>query len=235
MLTVLSFAMLAAAAQAGTEMSVEETRVLVRQYGDCVVRKRAAMASQAIVANVDNSTLLRRYARLIDPTCVPVQSPGRLKVRFQGDQYRYALADALVRRELAASPAPNLDAVPRLDHRDPGPAPTRVDQRGRPLKEKAYQEVVRGHAQNRAFSYLSRYGECVVRVDPRAARALLLTEPASPAEAAHFAAMRTAFGTCVPEGETLSFGKLALRGTVAINYYRLAKAAAAVTNAGEAG
>ena len=67
----------------------------------------------------------------------------------------------------------------------------------------------------------------MVRVDPAAARALLLTMPESPEENARFAAMGTTFGSCLAEGETLKLGKLALRGTMAINYYRLAKAAQA--------
>ena len=77
------------------------------------------------------------------------------------------------------------------------------------------------------FSYLSRYGECVVRADPAGSRALLAAKPETPEEASRFAALRLALATCLPEGHTLEFGKLALRGTIAVNYYRLAKAAAA--------
>ena len=54
-----------------------------------------------------------------------------------------------------------------------------------------------------------------------------MTTPGSAQETAQFGAMTTAFATCLPEGQTLAFGKLALRGTVAINYYRLAHAVAA--------
>jgi hypothetical protein len=67
----------------------------------------------------------------------------------------------------------------------------------------------------------------VVRVNPAAARTLLLTRPESAEEKAAFATMNLAFATCLPEGVTMSFGKTALRGTVAMNYYRLAKAAPA--------
>ena len=148
-----------------------------------------------------------------------------VKVRFTGDHFRYALADALVRRQLAALPAPALDAVPRLTHHEPT-EPLRTDKKGKPLSAKKYQQALDNYKEAQAFAYLSRYGECVVRVNPAAARALLLTEPTSAAETAQFSAMSTALGNCLPEGQSLAFGKLALRGTIAINYYRLAKAPA---------
>ena len=218
-------ALAAAAPAEKSEYSAAETRRMIDEYGACIVKKQAARASQAILENVDNSLLLRKYRRLIDGTCLPLPKGATLEARFAGDQYRYALADALVRRELAAAPAPTLDAIARLDHRDPGEPPSRVDAKGRPLKEKANQEALEGYQRARAFTYLSRYGECVVRVDPAAARALLLTKPESAEESAQFAAMQTALGSCLPEGETLKLGKLSLRGTIAINYYRLAHAA----------
>jgi hypothetical protein len=50
--------------------------------------------------------------------------------------------------------------------------------------------------------------------------------PNSPEEASQFAAMQQSLGACLPAGQQLKFGKLDLRGTIAVNYYRLAKAAA---------
>ena len=214
----------AAAQQTGSDVSVTETRQILHRYGACVVKRQQARASEAILADVDNGVLLKKYGRLIDGSCLPAQ-PGRtVKVRFQGDQYRYALADSLVAREFAGQPAPVLDAVPRLDHREPGDPPSRLSAKGKALSERAYQDELRGYELAKANAYLSRFGECVVRNDPAAARALLLTAPTSAEEASRFDAMRTALGTCLPENETLNFGKLALRGTVALNYYRLAHA-----------
>lgn len=212
------------AAQPESDLQATETRRLLHAYGACVVKRQEARAAQAIVANIDNGELLRRYGSLIDGTCLPARM-GRVQVRFQGDQYRYALADALARKQYASTPAPALDIVPRLQHRDPGAEPARVTAKGRRLKEKEYQAALREFAAEQAYSYLSRYGECVVRVNPAAARDLLLTEPGTPQETERFAALRTAFGSCLREDQKLSLGKLALRGTIAINYYRLARAA----------
>jgi hypothetical protein len=89
-------------------------------------------------------------------------------------------------------------------------------------------------AADEGAAYLGRYGECAVRLDPAAARTLLLTEPETDAEAAAFNAMGTALGTCVAAGKSVSFGKAALRGSIAANYYRLAVAAHNAASTGAA-
>lgn len=221
----LAIASPAPAQERDSELTFRETRKMLHEYGRCVVKREQALASQAISRNVDNGELLRRYDRLIVGKCLPIGFATVAQVRFKGDQYRYALADALIRKELASAPAPDLETVAQLDHSDPGAPPTQFSPRGKRLSQSKYQEAIRGHQQAQAFTYLSRYGECVVRVNPAAARALLLTDPETPGEAAQFSAMQTALGTCLPENQTRGFGKLALRGTIAVNYYRLALAA----------
>ena len=148
------------------------------------------------------------------------------KVTVDGQQIEVPQgATVLQACELAGTPAPVLTGVPRLDHREPKGPPSATDAKGRPLKQKDYQKALADYEEAKAFSFLSRYGECVVRVDPAAARALLLTEPASAEEASRFAAMQTALATCMPPDQSLEFSKVTLRGTVAINYYRLSNAA----------
>lgn len=216
---------LAAAAPAPhSDMTTRQTRLLIEAYGECVVKRQERRASEALLANVDNGTLMRNYPQLLDGSCVPVSRGQVVRVKFEGDQYRYALADALVRKELASFPPPTLDSVPQLDHREPS-EPNRTDASGRPVSLRKYQKALLDYQQRKAFSVLSLYGECVVRANPAAARALLMADPESPAEAAQFAAIRNSLAACLPEGMTLSFGKLPLRGTIAVNYYRLGKAA----------
>ena len=232
-MSIFALAVIAVAASAAqdSDLSAKETLLLVHKYGECIVDRQQKRASEAILNNVTNTELIRRYSRLIDGHCLPKQRGGVLKARFQGDQYRYALADALVRKEFSIAPALNLDAVPRLYHRDAGLAPSPIGPNGKPLKDSEYRKLVEKYEQDQAFTYMSRFGECVVRVNPAAARALLLTEAATPKEDAQFAALHTALGTCLPEGRTLELGKQALRGTIAINYYRLAKAASQTATA----
>ena len=220
----------AAAAQPESDVSVKETRRILDDYGTCIVRRWPRIASEAIVRNVPNSELMTRYKRLIDGSCLQRRMPGALRVRFVGDQYRYALADALVRLELAARPASVLAGVPALSHRE-AVEPSRLSPKGTQLKPAQYAAALKSYEAARAFNFLSRYGECVVRVNPAAVRALLLARPETAEERAGFNALATPFGTCLTEGQTLSFGKLALRGTLAVNYYRLAKAAAGIGKA----
>ncbi len=224
--------LIGAAAAAQSDLSTKETRQLMRNYGACIVNRQQKRASEAILADVGNPELMQRYSRLVDGYCLPTRPGIRLQARFQGDQLQYALADALVKKELWNVPAPAFAAVPPLFHRDPGPEPSRLGPNGKPLSARRYEAAVAGHQAAQAFRFLSLFGECVARADPAASRALLLAEPGTPQEQAQFAALATPFGICMPEGRTLAFGKVALRGTIAINYYRLAKAVGAAAAPG---
>jgi hypothetical protein len=230
-MSLLLLAFLAVAAAPASDKSANETRVMIREYGLCAITRDRRGAAKAILANVTNSELMRDYPRLIDGTCVKVPQGQTVKISFHGDQFRYAIADALVRAELANAPIPDFEAVPLLDHRQMTP-PSQVTGKGKPLSQQEYQAALKGYEEAQAFSYLSRYGECVVRQDPAAARALLMADPATPAENQAFAALGTPLGSCVAEGRTMNFGKHALRGTIAINYYRLAVAARTAGGAG---
>jgi hypothetical protein len=227
------------------DYSTKETRALTHGYAQCVVKRQPAKASQAILANVDNRTMLRDYGKLILGECLESRISVATQMRFTGDLYRYALADALVNRELAAQPVPALDAVPRLEHRNPGPPPgpdpalvtpaspdgrdsgRRTKRKDAKLSQRKFEEARLNWNRDVAYAFLSHYGECVVRADTAGAKALLVTKPDSAEEAARFAALRPAFSECLPADRTLRFGKVALRGSVAINYYRLAHAARA--------
>lgn len=211
--------------RAQSDYSTKETRALMHAYAKCVVKRQGRRASQAIVANADNGTILRDYKMLIVDACLSREVATTTEMRFSGDLYRYALADALVNAELALGDAPDLTPVPRLAHREPGEAPTTVTPRGKKIGKRKYEEAITDYRQTVAYLFLSKYGECVARLSPAAARALLLAAPDSSEEATRFQALRPALESCMPEGETLKFGKVALRGTIAINYYRLAKAA----------
>ena len=217
--------------------STKVTRQILDRFGRCVVKGQRARASEAILGNVDNQELRSRYAKLLDGDCLVHAAEvggasGTIQAQFRVDQYRYAVADALVRLDLAGSAAQHFDGVPRLDHRDPGEAPAKVDKKGKPLRASRYEALMRGYDTARAANLLSRYGECVARLDPARTRALLMSEVETPQEAAAFAGLKETFGTCIPEGVTLTFSKVTLRGTIAVNYYRLSKAALGLTQAG---
>jgi hypothetical protein len=144
-------------------------------------------------------------------------------MQFTGDLYRYALADALVATELASSPAPDLSSAARLQHRADPDVPQPIGPDGKRVSAKKHQAALDAYEQARAYNYLSRYGECIVRTDTGGSRSLLMTTQDSEAEVNAFKHLQLALGTCVPEGQTLRFGRTALRGTIAINYYRLVR------------
>ena len=226
MIYLLGFALLTTApvSAAQSDYSTAETRALMHSYARCVVERQHARAADAILRNVANDTILRDYPSLVIGSCLARDVRQTTKMRFGGDLYRYALADALVSRDLLARPMPDFGNVARLAHRDPGPVPTQVTTKGKRLGKKQYDAALKQHQDAAAYAFLSRYGECVVRVAPANSRALLATVPDTPAEAAAFKALSPAFGNCLVEGQTLELGKVALRGTVAVNYYRLAHA-----------
>jgi hypothetical protein len=207
-----------------SDYSTKETRALMHAYAKCVVKQEARKAAQALLADVPNDVILDKYPMLLIGACLTRETHAATKMSFAGDLYRYALADALVNRELRASPVPDLTGVPPLVQRTVSvPPPVKPEHGGR-TAEKAYEKAQESYDRALVFAFLARYGECIVRADAAGSKALLLTKPDSPEESAAFGAIRLALGTCLPEGRTLKFGKVALRGSIAINYYRLAHA-----------
>lgn len=217
-----------------SDYSTKETRALTHAYARCVIKREARKASEALLADVPNDVLLKRYPMLIVGECLVRETHAATTMTFAGDLYRYALADALVNRELRDSPSPDLSAVPRLIHRGvTATPPERPADTGAKAQE-AYRAALDRYDRARVFAFLDDYGECVVRTNAAGAKALLMTRPDSPEETESLAALRLALATCLPEGKTLTFGRVALRGAIAINYYRLNRAALAGARAGGA-
>jgi len=192
----------------GEAFSAKDTRVLMRAYGECMVKRNAASATEALLALGRFRRFSLDYPSLANGECLD-RFTGRLSVtRFTDDLYRFALADALFRQELAGAAAPDPAAAPPLLHQAP------AEPRG-----------VTGEAGDGA-TFRFRYGECVVRNDPGGAKALLLARPGTRDELDRIEAMRPALSACLPAKTTITVEKLVLRGVIAVNYVRLAPAAA---------
>jgi hypothetical protein len=69
---------------------------------------------------------------------------------------------------------------------------------------------------------LATIGECAVRANPAGAHALLQARLNSKEELQAVQALMPAFSTCIPKGAEVHFDLTTLRGTIAVNYYRLA-------------
>lgn len=68
---------------------------------------------------------------------------------------------------------------------------------------------------------LSIFAECVAR---DAALKLSLSDPDSGYEASAFATLQPALSLCLDKGKAIALDKAAVRGAIALNLYRLAKA-----------
>jgi hypothetical protein len=191
-------------------------------YAKCVVGRSHKSAADAILANVGNGVIMRRYPELINGACLG-QVAGHVSLSFKGDLYRYALADALVNADFATTnPIDFSNKLPLA----PFPASTEAEFATALAKVKSKQERAKmqdSFAKRSAYSWLSDFGECVVRQNPAASRLWLLTKPNGSEEMSRIDVLRPAFVACLDKG-TLHFGKVILRGAVAINYYRLAMA-----------
>lgn len=205
-----------------SDFKESEVRRMSRDYAACVVMLQHKVAARAIIADAENDEILRKYPQLVDVGCLG-STAGSVTMTFKAHNYRYALAEALVNSDFARSgPTSFDDRLPLAQLRLPvdddlqKAVAAMADQHMREELESKFREEY-------YVAWLSRYGECVVRADPVASRNWLLTIPDGPEEASRIDAMRAAFTTCL-KGGTSKFTRSALRGTVAINYYRLAMA-----------
>ena len=204
-------------------------REIQARYGECVVRNQSAAAREFVLApQLEGEARRKIMFRINDSAClVDASSHYDSKMRFPGDTMRYALADALVRREFASA-APSLASAGPIAHAvlnesEYAPKP------GKKAKPSELAELASKRQRQVAAIVMSRYGECVVRTSPAASYALLMSQPTTPSEDAAIAALKPAFGNCVEAGQTFALDKATLRGTVAMNYYRLAHAPARAT------
>ena len=75
-----------------------ETRLMVRTFADCVVRKHPAEAAAIILQDLPNEDIIKRYSVLRDGKCAleAEKKSSLVRLSFPGDSFRYAIAEALV-------------------------------------------------------------------------------------------------------------------------------------------
>ncbi len=194
-----------------------EVRDIALEFATCVVKRRPELASRYVL-DATYRPERGEYRKLFDPGCVPTD--GRRFTALAGgrQQMSFALAEALVRRQYPSASMANVTAAAPLDHSLPPLEPTH---KSKPLAAETLADLEKRRVAGQAISIL---GECVVRAHPAAAHGLLLTEPGSTSEDQYLVALQPAAGNCVEKGAAISLTKYSLRGTIALNYYRLANA-----------
>jgi hypothetical protein len=200
------------------------SRKQMAEFAGCIVKKSPANIRGALIANAKMGKLLSDKQLSADAVdCVGVVTRKYLvgALKMPGDTLPYALADALVRVDYPKSGFFDFAAKSPLDHPSPELTDPGLAGKGDLKAEQAKED----DEQILGFYYLSKFGECVVRAEPTKTHDLLLTPIASQEESAAFAAISDALGSCLPEGQ-VKFTRDHLRGTLALNFYRLAGAPA---------
>lgn len=191
------------------------SRAVMAEFARCVIRRKHDVAAKVVL---DSTQALGSEDNddLFISDCMPAGS----RMRAKAVQMRYGLAEALVLSDVKAVPA-DLSLVAPLQHLPfvdrPMPADVAADPE-RVARWQAFAEAAR------AYANLAPIGECVVRADPAGSLALLKTKVESDAEKAAVGAIASALPGCVKKGEQLSINRFNLRGTIAVNLYRLARA-----------
>ena len=202
------------------------SRRVLAEFTRCVVRRKHDVAASAVLdPDVDLGDDRRNGLNISD--CMPRGA----RMRAPAVQVRYGLAEALTLSE-AGKLSTDFAGVAPLEHRP------FVDRPMPPEVAADPQRVARWNAfaaQARAYAALSPFGECVVRAAPAQSLAVLRTTVETPAEIAALNALGPVLAPCLARGKALQLNKLAMRGTIAINLYRLAHAprAAAVAGGGK--
>lgn len=207
---------------ADTQKAVD-ARKIVFDFAACVVKDNYVRASEAILSNRTAGTIAKYYPQLMSGSCLAAAGGDGMILSLKGDVFRYALADALVNLDFATkNPTDFANKLP-LAHVSPLTDAELADQLSKVSSHRRRTEIQQNSDGIRAIAWMSQFGECVVRQNPVSARLWLLTRPDGAEEISRINALRPAFATCLGKG-TLNFEKFALRGAVAISYYRLAMA-----------
>ena len=223
---LMLFAALALIASADVESDWDskKTREVQARYGECVIKRHLATAQHFVLTpDLEKSAWRKDVNKIADGSCLlnAAKSAGGVQMTFPADTMRYALADALVRREFSTGPALSIKEAtpliqPTVDEAEYTPKP------GKKYRKSELKELAEGRTKQAVIVFLANFGECVVRAEPSGSHKLLMAQPASAEEHAPFTALLPSFGLCLPAGQTLAFNKATLRGAIAMNYYRLA-------------
>ncbi len=206
------------------DYSAAETRKMMYNFGLCMAEHDRAKASQIVLSIAEEVELIPILRSMRGPECLREAARQSVTMNFPGDMIRYAMADALFAVDLRGLTSQNFAAVPRLRHREVDESKYRPKP-GKKTAKRQLEDMERRRMQALAYAYFSRFGECVVRADAGNAHALLMTQPATVEEARGFAALAPAFGNCLVAGKQFAANRMVMRGSIAINYYRLATAA----------
>lgn len=178
---------------------------MTAEFADCVVKRTPGQARKIVGGALLADRAGDRFNDIMG-NCLPVNDNSEMTLNTKGVLLRFALADALL-REQPRLELPQLQTIPPLKHVSAATA--------YPGMNGDFEVAISG------------VGECIVRAAPQTAAALVHSAIGTPAEKSTFSSIVPALSGCLTAGQQFAFSPEVLRGTVALNYYRLATAGAA--------
>ncbi|MEQ1496249.1 MAG: hypothetical protein ABL912_10895 [Novosphingobium sp.] len=207
----------------------------VQAYAGCTVRYSHKRAQELVLSNVADDQMESDFKDIyVSSPLVWVSGCRELVIRdgvafrLQPGMYRAALAESLIATDLKDAPIADLSLRAPLQHWQPESEASLGQRLAAASSDRLRANIETKHNAEISKIWLAAYGECVVRKDSIGSWGWAMSKSGSRDEVVAIARLKTALGDCLTSGRTLNFPKDVLRGTVAINYYRLAKAPAAV-------
>jgi hypothetical protein len=196
-----------------------ERRTLENDYAKCIAVKYPELVREYVLQAGDGGQPKDRFSKLVDWKCVPnILSREVTSLHFSQSSARYTIAEYLLKNEMSVV-LRDFSAVPLLRH----PEPMKIEdyKPSRKVSKEDYARVVKNSF---AEAAMSRIGECVVRSDTENSLKLLETVLESAEEMTTIQMLLPAAGRCIEDG-SIRMKPEHLRGTIALNIYRLTAAA----------
>lgn len=179
-----------------------QTRKAASQFATCLIKRDPRTVEQYALGELNNTEFHKAYAKFM-PECL-----NSVLLKLPADSMRYGIAEALYKKEFGTSAVLDFKSIAPTDH-------VRLyKQEGDYGRVSAQIEAMRLNS-----IAWSKIGECVVRREP--ARSASLVRAGLVDEKKEVVNLVAAFESCVIGERPTKLLASELRGTVALNLYRL--------------
>lgn len=196
-----------------------DAREVMEDLAACVVRGDHDVARRFVLTPLYEQVDRSASKRVVDGNCMGFRA-GRLKMT--PNLYRAALAEQLVKTDLAAWPVIDPSNVAPIKWGRVKPAPANDPKSGKPFTAAQSAEFAKRFERISSEILVGQLGECVVRADPAKALALLKTRINKPDEVEALKALLPLFSGCLRQGASVALDRTNMRSGIALSYYRIA-------------
>jgi len=206
---------------------LNNSRQVTAEFGECVVKKHRLQSIAWLEAKTKEERA-KLQAQVFDGDCLEKETQVRnsgIGLELPGEIAKFAIAEPLAREAIETINPATLTKAPPLTYMAPDPAAFAPDSKGHPPTAKQIADAEKAREEATLDVAFEAFGECVVRSNPISATQLLASPVSSNAEISAFGSLMPSFSECWPKNQQLTATKGMLRGTVALAFYRLTKAA----------